>query len=249
MAQYLAAHPGDQCAEAVKHVGTPKGELIDIGGVQSYISYPPDKSTDKVILYYCDVFGPHFLNNKLVIDFFAEHGYTVIAPDYFDGDQLDILRTQEGFNMGEWAGKYRAAAPKLVEEKFLPAVKERFAVRAYASVGYCFGAPMVMNDLKAGRSEAGAIAHPTSLPEEAFRDITKPLFLSCAETDRAFPPESRHKAEAILTEGKKVYHFQLFSGVSHGFAIKGDPSIENERWAKEQSAWGIIGWFDRFLKK
>jgi len=249
MSQYIAAHPGNQCAEAVKHTGTAKGELIDLNGLTTYVTYPPDKATDKIILYYCDVFGPRFINNQLVMDFFAEHGYLVLSPDYFYGDQLEELRQQPGFDMGAWAGKYRSNAPKVVEETFLPAVKEKFGGKIYASVGYCFGAPMVMKDLTTGMSAAGAIAHPTSLPEEAFQNIKNPLFLSCAETDRAFPPESRHKAEAILTEKKHSYHFQLFSGVTHGFAIKGDPDNENERWAKEQSAWGILGWFDRFLKK
>ncbi|EJU04036.1 Pkinase-domain-containing protein [Dacryopinax primogenitus] len=250
MAQYLAQHTTEACCQAVKHTGTPRGELIDVGGVQTYITYPPDKSTDRVIIFYCDVYGPHFLNNQLVMDFFAEHGYTVISPDYFNGEQLEKLREQPGFDTMAWAAPYRVSVPKFVVDKFLPAVKEKFtSVKAYASVGYCFGAPMVLNDLVAGRSEAGAVAHPSTLTEQVFRDIKKPIFLSCAEVDRAFPPESRHKAEAILAEGKKIYHFQLFSGVSHGFAIKGDMNNENERWAKEQSAWGIISWFDRFLKK
>lgn len=57
----------------------------------------------------------------------------------------------------------------------------------------------------------------------------EPLFLSCAETDQTFPAESRHIAEKILADNKQSYHFQLFSGVEHGFALRGDMSVENER--------------------
>jgi hypothetical protein len=71
-----------------------------------------------------------------------------------------------------------------------------------------------------------------------------------------------------LIETKATYHIQLFSGVQHGFATKGDPTVENSRtwafieksttinssgnlqpgWAKEQAARSVIEWFHRFNK-
>ncbi|KZT56632.1 alpha/beta-hydrolase [Calocera cornea HHB12733] len=249
MAQYLAKHTDECCTQAVKHEGTATGSFVDVGGVQTYIAYAPDKSLDRIILFYCDVFGPKFLNNQLLCDWFAGHGYTVLAPDCFNGEELDKIMHNEGFNIYEWIAPLRISAPKLISEVFLPAMKAQFPAKAYASVGYCFGAPMVMTDLTTGSSTAGAVAHPSSLTDEHFKHSTAPLFLSCAEVDPVFGAESRHTAEAILAEGKRMYHFQLFGGVKHGFAVKGDMSNENERWAKEQSAWGILSWFDRFLKK
>lgn len=83
-----------------------------------------------------------------------------------------------------------------------------------------------------------------------------------SETDFTFPLESRRRAEDLLIAAKAKYHIQVFSGVSHGFAVKGNPDVEQERecnssssilnltviqgWAKEESARGVIGWFDRF---
>lgn len=49
------------------------------------------------------------------------------------------------------------------------------------------------------------------------------------ETDHTFPAESRRRAEDILAEVKAVYYVQLFSGVSHGFATRGDPDVEISR--------------------
>lgn len=124
----------------------------------------------------------------------------------------------------------------------------------YACTGYCFGAPFVCNLLggEAGENgdpvvSAGAFAHPTVLKEEHFMGIKsesgiyprceaantkhqiEPLLLSCAENDKAFPTESRRKAIDILQKEQKVYNLQLFSGVSHGFAVKGDPSDPYQR--------------------
>ena len=84
------------------------------------------------------------------------------------------------------------------------------------------------------------------------------------EFDFTFSTESRRRAEDILIETKATYHIQLFSGVVHGFATRGDPNVENSRkfpiisfrgfnrhlpitgWAKEHAARTVIEWFDRF---
>ena len=57
----------------------------------------------------------------------------------------------------------------------------------------------------------------------------EPLFLSCAETDHTFDATSRNRAVDILISQKKSYHLQLFSGVEHGFALRGDPDDPYQR--------------------
>lgn len=52
--------------------------------------------------------------------------------------------------------------------------------------------------------------------------ISDPLFLSCSEIDHTFDTESRRKAVDILRNEKKTYQLQLFSGVEHGFALRGN---------------------------
>lgn len=53
--------------------------------------------------------------------------------------------------------------------------------------------------------------------------------VSYVETDSKFPTESRRRAEDILAEIKATYHIQVFSGVVHGFATPGDPTVEHIR--------------------
>jgi len=248
MAQYLANPSTDHCFEAVKHQGTAKGVTEEIGGATCYVSYPPDKATNKILLFYCDVFGPWYLNNQLIMDFFAEKGYLVVAPDYFQGDKLEELNKVPDFDRKKWIDGHLERAPAIVE-KFIAAMKEKYDMKKVATAGYCFGAPSVISTLTNGTAAAGAIVHPAFVKAADFENMKQgALFFSCAETDHSFPAENRHQAEAIVVANKLHYHFQLFSGVVHGFAIRGDPNNENERWAKEQSAWGLLGWFDRFLK-
>jgi hypothetical protein len=74
----LAGPPGDCCFTGVKHSGTPAGKTVSIANVPTYISNPPNAtaSTDpkKIILFLADVYGPFFLNNQLLQDYFADRG-------------------------------------------------------------------------------------------------------------------------------------------------------------------------------
>lgn len=71
----LASAPGDQCCSGVQHFGEPKGTIEKIAGVDTYVVTPPQGQTSKgVILFYADVWGPLFINNKLIQDYFASQG-------------------------------------------------------------------------------------------------------------------------------------------------------------------------------
>lgn len=123
---------------------------------------------------------------------------------------------------------------------------------------YCFGAPYVCNELAGNTCSAGAFAHPAFLKEHHFRQIKserelpplerskidkekkdtvtltwldskEPLFLSCSGVDHTFPTEARREAVDILRQDKKTYNVQLFSGVEHGFALRGNMENPYER--------------------
>lgn len=50
--------------------------------------------------------------------------------------------------------------------------------------------------------------------------------------DHTFSAAERHRAEEILIDPKYApkpeYFLQLYGGVSHGWALRGDPAIERE---------------------
>ncbi|KAG1742669.1 dienelactone hydrolase [Suillus paluster] len=245
MSSTLASTPGSCCFTGVKHTGTPAGRIEDLGGLQTYISEPPTSgTTQKVILFLADVWGPLFLNNQLIQDYFASCGYIVLGPDYFFGNA--IPNHPPDYDRKAWI----ESAWKPAMDAFpawLKAVKAKYGRDTkYCAVGYCFGAPFVMNLCADGSVVAGGLAHPASLKESHFENLNGPLVLSCAEEDMTFSRASRRRAEDIMVARKCTYYFQVFSGVQHGFAVRGDPDVPTERWAKEESARGIVGWFDRF---
>ncbi|KAK1975555.1 dienelactone hydrolase [Colletotrichum cereale] len=272
--EYLAQPPGPCCWAGTLHEGSPRGDVEDILGAPTYVVRPSDvknapPANGHVVLYFPDVWGLS-VNARCLLDGFAAAGYTALGMDYFRGDPISLYRAAKddplppGFDLAAWRAKHSAFAAETVP-RWTAAVRARFGaeLRAatgtdktrFACVGYCFGAPYVC-DLLAGVGgdgdgepavSAGAFAHPTALKEEHFAGVKRPLLLSCAEDDHAFPAESRRKAIDVLQRESKVYHLQLFQGVGHGFAVKGDPSDPYQRWCKEQSLKAIIDWFDMWL--
>ena len=51
----------------------------------------------------------------------------------------------------------------------------------------------------------------------------------------------------MMIEDKKQYQVQLFQGVEHGFALRGNMSNPYERFVKEQSLKSIVDWCDFWL--
>ena len=103
--------------------------------------------------------------------------------------------------------------------------------------------------------DVGYIAHPSYLSIGEIEGIRGPLSIAAAETDRVFPldlralqTETTLKAlEKAYKGGKLPWEIHVFSGVSHGFAVRGDKEDESQKWAMEQ-AFSMAGrWFERFL--
>jgi hypothetical protein len=82
---YIAKPSGQCCLKGSLHDGQPRGSYETIAGVNSYISKPTSSNDNgNLVLYFPDVFG-FFPNGLLVMDGFADAGYTVLGLDYFRG--------------------------------------------------------------------------------------------------------------------------------------------------------------------
>nr|GAT54271.1 dienelactone hydrolase [Mycena chlorophos] len=256
----IAAAPSDCCLTGYPHTGTARGTFVSIADINTYIARPPRKEQEKrVILYFPDVWGiDEFQNGQLLCDYFAANGFLVLALDYFQGDSLAAYRkknpdpnipvtTLPGFNFEAWKAKHKAFA-KLAVPRWIEAVKLQF------------GAPKVILLL----SNPINNTHRHAKHEIRLREAAS-VTASARQTDHAFPVEARRRAEALLVERAQQlaeaddvknneeakerlkFQFQLFSGVQHGFALRGDMRDAWQRYAKEESAAGIVRWFKMFM--
>lgn len=91
----VLARPAELCClKGSIHSGEPAGEVVEIGGVDTYVATPDAKTSNgNVLLFFPDVFGMH-INNFLTIDAFAARGYLTLGVDYFAGVRLPSIRPQ-----------------------------------------------------------------------------------------------------------------------------------------------------------
>jgi hypothetical protein len=84
----LAGPPGDCCTKGVKHFGNPVGKVITIADVPTYLSEPPanvhSEGPKKVVLFFADIFGPLYVNARLLQDYYASHGaFLAVSEDIY----------------------------------------------------------------------------------------------------------------------------------------------------------------------
>ncbi|KAL4867961.1 hypothetical protein BDV12DRAFT_170370 [Aspergillus spectabilis] len=250
--------PGSCCYQGVKHEGEARGEISHIGDVEVYIVKPEQReSYDKAILILTDVIGHKFINVQLIADQLAANGYLVLIPDLFDGDPIPLNRPGDfdlpAWKIGAYNPKGTAHLPANVDpivNSSIAELRTKYGVKKIGSIGYCFGAKYVVRHLtpSLSRIDVGFIAHPSFVDEGELRGISGPLAIAAAETDAIFPAENRHRSEEILKEVGVPYQVSLYSGVAHGYAVRGDITNTVVRFAKESTFLQALRWFGEFLK-
>ncbi|OOQ87156.1 dienelactone hydrolase family protein [Penicillium brasilianum] len=267
--------PAACCATGFKHEGTPVGEVKNIDGVDTYITYPKDNKTpEKAIVFLTDIFGI-FPNSQLLADEFAKNGYLTVIPDLFQGDQISVADMESGkADLPAWLPKHQPANVDPVVEASIKYVRETLGVKKVGAVGYCFGAKYVTRFLKTDKVDVGFAAHPSFITHEELGAIQGPFSIAAAgrfppfpptlftfhptcnghvidtpstETDSIFTTQLRHESEDTLIKAGHPWQINLFSGVSHGFAVRGDLNVKIQKWAKEQAFVQAVAWFNQYL--
>jgi dienelactone hydrolase len=118
------------------------------------------------------------------------------------------------------------------------------------AVGYCFGGKYVIRHLRPdqGKFDASFTAHPSFVDDAEVNDLKGPLSIAAAETDAIFPSDKRHHTEDLLKNLGFPYQINLYAGVEHGFAVRGDVSDQRKMYAKEAAFLQAVQWFDYHLK-
>jgi dienelactone hydrolase len=83
---------------------------------------------------------------------------------------------------------------------------------------------------------------------QELQAIKSPLAIAAAEVDDIFPTNLRHESETILRETGVPYQLNVYSGVDHGFAVRGDLSDKRQKYAKESAFVLALQWFDEHVK-
>ncbi|KAH7908400.1 dienelactone hydrolase [Hygrophoropsis aurantiaca] len=247
----------DDCFKGVRHEGVPEGQLETIGGVPCYVGTPSGEyDKDAVVLFLTDVFGMSYINNKLLVDSFAQNGLKVVCPDLFGGDPIpgDMLGPDGNrVDVAAWKTRHPLQECRPTIDKVVAALKDTGIVR-FGSTSYCFGAPFTFQLACENITKVSVTAHPSALaiPEdlEKYAQTSKaPLLINSCTTDAPFPPDAQAKADEILGGGKFApgYQREYWDGCSHGFAVRGDLSDPKVKAGKEGAFLKSVEFFKKHL--
>lgn len=242
--------PGQCCIEGTFHEGTPAGEHKTIFGLDTYQT-GVEHGKDRIIVILTDIYGNHFNNTLLVADQLAKSGkYQVLVPDILKGDPVPETHG----DLGPWLKNHTPAITKPIITSFLDQLVKEYSPKFIAGFGYCFGAKYaILEGDKNGRFDVVAIAHPSFVEIEEVQALAKPIIISAAETDPIFTTDLRHQSEielAKLSASKGLrYQIDLYSGVAHGYAVRGDTSDPVVRYAKEKTVMDQLSFLAQFSKQ
>ncbi|WPK24046.1 hypothetical protein PUMCH_001301 [Australozyma saopauloensis] len=242
----MASLPAGKCCTIThNHSGTPIGQLETKFGLNTYVT-GLENPTDRVLVILTDIFGHKYQNTQLIADQFAKAGkYQVYVPDILHDDPFDASLGMDAFP--EWKSRHDFDEISSSVDAYLKELRSSLAPGFLGGVGYCLGAKFVIPNLSEnGSFDAGAVAHPSFVDIESVAAIKKPIVISAAESDYIFPPELRHATEAKLAEIGARYQLDLFSGVSHGFACRGDLTQPVVKYAADKAFLDQIQWFSLF---
>ncbi|GFF57304.1 protein AIM2 [Aspergillus udagawae] len=240
---------GSCCFTGFLHDGELKGEMKQINNIRAYIAHPEgDEKPNKAVILLSDIFGI-FPNSQLVADAFAANGYLAVLPDLFNGDQVNIgdYDAKTTIDVGAWLSRHTVNDVAPIVEATIEHLRTVLHVQKVAAAGYCFGGKYVVRYLKVGQLDSGYIAHPSFVTKEESGAIQRPLSISAAEHDAIFTTANRHASEETLIGTGQEFQNNLFSGVSHRFAIRGDLSQPRIRFSKERAFAQAVAWFNHTL--
>ncbi|GJE91312.1 alpha/beta hydrolase [Phanerochaete sordida] len=245
----------DNCFKVCKHEGESTGTYETIGGVKCYVATPQgDYPKDKVVLFLTDVFGIELVNNRLLVDGFAENGFRTIAPDILNGDaRSPETMGDASFDRAKWVAAHGPDSWTPVLDAVVAALKAQGVAR-FGTTGYCFGAPPAFYLAFKNEAHVTVLAHPSRLDcpadLEKYRDVSKaPLLINTCEVDPAFPLDRQAIADEIFGNGKFApgYERTYWEGCTHGFAVKGDLSNPKIKAGKEGAFKASVDFFKKYL--
>lgn len=234
--------PGACCLKVVYHEGEAKGHFKEIAGLDSYQT--GEKFGDEeIIVILTDIYGYKLPNVALIADQLSEMSCRqVVVPDILMGDPIKSFD-----EFPAWNERHSSETTRPIVDGFLAQLTKEKSPKSLFGIGYCFGAKYCIQNLtNDGYFTAAAVAHPSFVTIEEVEAVTKPLLISAAETDSIFPEELRNKTIQILAANNVRYQLDLFLGVSHGFAVKGDLSIPQVKYAKEKVLIDQVYFFSQF---
>ncbi|KAF4439160.1 dienelactone hydrolase family domain-containing [Fusarium acutatum] len=220
-----------------------RGQFKTIGNLEVYETRPLDGDITRILLLLPDGFGLA-KHNVILADMFAERGWLVVIPDYFQGDPLPVSLLQrppgtlleDVINMKAWLGRHSAQVIHELLVSFfenihtsLPGIQTSDNA-SISVVGYCFGGKYALQLSSWVGVRTAAAFHPSFVEESDLspgdNGSAAPIIVGLAQNDTMVPRTLSADLNQWASSHKRVLNQRTFCNVGHGFAAR--PNTKNE---------------------
>lgn len=204
------------------------------------------------VLFLTDIYGLASPEDLRLADSFGRAGYFTVAPDLFNGSPSLMDMNAPGFNQSQFLASHGPDVTDPIIAKGIRYLREVRAAQRIAVTGYCFGGRYALRFAGSITGASGEnqgvdavfAAHPSGWTDEEIAAITLPASVAHAQNDELNPPAARQEMEDILDNKTTPWQVDLYSGARHGFAVRPNITVRQERFAYETSFIQAVRWFE-----
>lgn len=240
----MSADHCNECVTGYFDEGKPTGQDILLDGVIPCYVAKASVESDKAIILITDIFGFEIVNIRLMADKIAARGLTVYVPDLHSGKSLgheiyvSVTGTPDAGICGQVLDGVRffASLPSLIswmgqhgEKETIPILDRvisainKLGFTKLGTQGFCWGGKYSVMMGAGDKFKAIVAAHPSMLkmPND-IQAINVPALFLCAEVDFTFSKADLETTKGILAEKGPNNVVKVYTGVKHGFTVRGD---------------------------
>ncbi|GAP89704.1 putative dienelactone hydrolase family protein [Rosellinia necatrix] len=209
----------------------PKGRYVDLDGLRTYVTGPPD--ADKAILAAYDIFGffPQTLQGAdILATGDTEQPYQVFIPDFFNGNPAKMdwyppTNDEQKAIVGEWFKDaawpiHRPRIPGILQA----AEKTNPNIKAWGIMGYCWGGKMasMMASDEPGLFKAAVQTSPAQIDADDAARVRIPTMLLASKNESADLVKAYGESLSVPS------HVEMFNDQVHGF-MSARADLEDDR--------------------
>jgi len=243
---------GECCKAGFLWDGTPTGKVTTLGKNKAYVA---GTNKDVAVLIVHDVFGWSLNNARLLADHYAkEADATVYLPDFFGGEvvtpeMLEDPEQAKNFDLMAFLGRNSKEIRYPEIENCAKILKSELGFKKVGAIGFCYGGWAVFQ-LGAKSNplvDCISMAHPSLLEHKEIEGVGVPVQILAPEHDPMFVPELKEFSNKTIPTLGVGYDYQLFPGLAHGFATRGDQSDPVQKQGLERAKNAAVFWFQQCL--
>lgn len=203
---------------------------IKLGGLDSFVAFPPSSTSDdsavyhkdRAIVFATDIFGWQLEQARTLAQRVAiASNCRVYIPDIIlNGDALKT--TFDRSELGPWFERHGDKQTPPLLAQAVQALRNEEQIKIIIAIGFCWGGrySLLASYGETPIVDGFAVAHPSRTVAADYAHANTPGLFLLAETDSSFPAEVVAEVKSLCKD-KDFTYCGPYPNTQHGYAVRG----------------------------